>query len=118
MKRKTTFLCKNIDRNDRNLMLHDTKITESSKKKILHCKTGFEIPEINNKIQIDHRILVRSTSEIPVKKIILERDLQTLFEVTKHNFNTCLCHFRVEYFDCLGEISGNFSDNNEVGIIV
>ena len=39
----------------------------------------FKYLEVNNKIQIGLRFSIRSTSEIPVKKMKLEQDLHTLY---------------------------------------
>ena len=44
----------------------------------------FKITIVHNKIQIGLRIPIRYTPEIPVRKMILERELQTILEEDVH----------------------------------
>ena len=64
LKAKKIFSCRNANRNDKYSFLHDKSVIQR-----------FKILEVNNKIQSGPWI---STSEIPVRKMKLKRDLQSL----------------------------------------
>ena len=50
---------------------------KTNKQMVFHdCNAGYEIPEVNNKIQICLRISIGSPSTIPVRKMKQEQNLK------------------------------------------
>lgn len=80
IKSKTSFCTKYTDKNDKYFSLHDKSVKKKNINRRLYIVIQyFEIPDVNNKMQIVLRFSTRSTSEIPVRTMQLERDSYTLF---------------------------------------